>query len=109
MSKCFSLNFFEWVEFSIVGSSRESDQVPQRVDTGDLSGQVSSVVKPIQCSSGYGTVTEVVPSCSSSSQQSPVNVVVRGAGTRACMNNATGGNQVNEETLNSQNEVIFWS
>lgn len=109
MSKCFSLYFFEWVEFSIVGSSRESDQVPRRVDSGDLSGHVSSVVTPIQCSSSYGKVTEVVPSCSSSSQQSPVNVVVNGAGTRACMNNASEGDQVNEEMWESHNEVIFWS
>ena len=83
----------------IVGSSRERDQVPQRVDSRDLSGHVSSVVEPIQCSSDCGTV----PSCSSSQQSPAVNVEVNRAVTRACTNNATE----NEEMSESNNEVIF--
>lgn len=86
---------------------RERDQVPRGVDSRDLPGHVSSVVKPIQCSSSCGTVTEVVPSCSSSQQPPAVNVEVNRAGTRECTNNATEGDQENEETLESNNEVIF--
>ena len=82
----------------IVGSLRERDQVPQRVDSRDLSGHVSSV-EPIQCSSDCGTV----PSCSSSQQSPAVDVEVNRTLTRACTNNATE----NEETLESNNEVIF--